>query len=283
MLEARRQQYLSILGIENYMPSRVLPGAPPSALMPDESLLAPDSSAELESGLSVEGDTSDTIPNETASSLSLADSVSDNIGQSVSALEALVESNNPVTSPAIIEPVEQHGESAELLPATDDKVQQSVEFVLNVWRICDECLVLDSRRPGAALPTDKLLQNMLRAVGYPLAQLPKSEIIRWPLFANHHLGRQQSDDVAQACAMVQAYIHAQMIKAPVNNILLMGEAAASYSLGEGHDFESLIGTLVKESQWNVNIAVLPSLIAMLEEPLQKAVAWKALQAMMGEQ
>ena len=41
MLEHRRQHYLSLLGIDNYVPTRLLVNAPPSLLLPDELLIDP--------------------------------------------------------------------------------------------------------------------------------------------------------------------------------------------------------------------------------------------------
>ena len=264
MLERQRQQYLSVFGIDNYMPRRILPGAAPSALLASE-LLQPLVDDSPEKQLNQQQFSS--VPK--AESIEQADSdVAANLSEMLSTpldalpLDVLKQSEAPT--------IEQVDAGDGVVETTLDQ-QKEVRFVLTVWRIVDYCLVIDSRQPGAALPTDRLLQNILRAIGYPLAQLPPSELIRWPLFS------QVSADESQARAMVHAYISAQEIKAPIKHLLLMGEPAACFSLGSNTKFSALNGCLVETSPWQATTVVIPSLVTMLQEPLQKGIAWKALQ------
>lgn len=262
MLEQLRHQYLSVFGIEQYVPKRQLMGAKPSVAMPDV-LTAPDKSfinTGRASGFSnIDKTASDHLDSKTAKPLS---ATRDQVGHTRS-----------------------KGLTSDLSPAPDigvektkpsSTVSKDITFVLNVWRIAEDCLVLDSRQPGTALPTDRLLQNMLRAIGYPLVQLPTSEAIRWPLFKND----QNSQDKARARSMVQAFIHAQYCKAPLKTLILMGEKASQYALDEeqmmGKTFSALCETMPVHSQWPLNIVITPSLHEMLQEPKLKATAWKSL-------
>ena len=147
---------------------------------------------------------------------------------------------------------------------------ETIRFSLHCWRIGDDLLVLDTHEPGAALPTDTLLLNIVRSIGYPLQQLPQSEPLRWPLFEND----QQANDENQARAMVQAYIQAQLSKQPANHLLLMGADAAKFTLDTFDGWQSVRGKHFQ--QWQSTLIVIPSLAEMLREPLLKRLAWEAI-------
>jgi hypothetical protein len=272
MLEKQRQQYLSVLGVESYVPRRILPGAAPSILI-EQNLLQP-----------VIGEaTNDEAVKESIATISSEDSSTDFKGSPHSSpLDIL--SKAPVADEKQPEAIDKEETEEVSTQASNDSVpsSQSISFVLNIWQINESCLVVDTREPGAALPTDRLLQNILRVIGYPLVQLPQSDIVRWPLFKSQSINaNSEANSADQACAMVQAYITAKASKLSVQHILLMGEAATAYSLGTNNEFNDLQGTLVTESSWEgAKIAVTPSLVTMLQEPLQKRIAWKALKSLL---
>ena len=147
---------------------------------------------------------------------------------------------------------------------------ETVRFSLNCWRIDDDLLIIDSHEPGVALPTDTLLLNIVRSIGRSLTQLPKPELLRWPLFEHD----QHANDQNQAHAMVQAYIQAQTAKKPVAHLVLMGATAARFSLNEFDDWRSVEGKSFQ--QWQMTLTLIPSLADMLREPLLKSVAWGAI-------
>jgi hypothetical protein len=155
-----------------------------------------------------------------------------------------------------------------------------IRFALNAWRINNDLLVIDSRQTGAALPTDRLLQNILRSMGCHLVQLPKSDILRWPLFKDDHIS--QPEDEARA--MVQAYISAQSSKNPLANLLLLGKEAVRFALSIDTDidtyFEQHKGTVLAQEQWSSQALIAPSLIDMLQDPMQKKITWKVLQTLL---
>ena len=283
MLEKHRLTYLDHLGIDNYMPRRVLPHALASQLLSDEALLEPTafSTADVQNnGASIplqEISVDNTLTTETVSAES----------PSLDALNALL--GKPVaTAPAvkIADIVEDTVEtvavgvlpedvsSVAVVPSSDEVIR----FSLSAWRIHDDIMVIDSRQPRMALPTDRLLQNILRSIGYPLAQLPPSDILRWPLIKDDRLSHPETE----ARAMVQAFISAQCTKAPLKGLLLLGHDAVRFALNiEGNSqtfYDEHKGTSILQEQWQTTALIAPSLIDMLQDPMLKRVTWQALQA-----
>ncbi len=263
MLEKQRLTYLVHLGIENYMPRRVLSGAASSSVLTDEMLaVIPDNKTPqvpVQATVQAEAETVIApIPMTAAPSI-----------------QSILEESEPQV---VNKPEKQAAVAAENNPTPKiSSHTQNLRFTLTVWRIEPDVLVVDSREPGAALPTDRLLQNMLRSVGYSLAQLPSSELIRWPLF-----DEQQSCE-QEARAMVQAYISAYCDKAASRAILLMGRNAVRFALNAEEDgdafYDKHCGDTLMQPQWSVNVGVVPSLADMLHDPLQKRLTWQSLQTL----
>ncbi len=300
MLEHRRHQYLSLLGIENYMPTRILPSAAPSVIIPDELLVDP--AALPIAPLTLEP----AINNSEATDESTKRVVIDEPKELGHALvdNGAVADVTSITSPLdtlggqakdeSIEPVQ----AQEIRSNINESVQEgssalvSIKFIFSVWRIKD-VLVLDTRKVREALPTDRLLQNILRAVGYSIAQLPASESLRWPLFENKRFTNARKSlsdatlseehykaDKEQARAMVQAYITAQHTKAPLKYLFLMGEEASVFTLDEATGVDNSIGSMSTATLWDgIQCFTMPSLYTMLQDPPSKRIAWEALQLM----
>ena len=57
----------------------------------------------------------------------------------------------------------------------------------------------------------------------------------------------------------------------------MGRDAARYLLDKPLPFDRLLGSAVDMPELSVTAIVVPSLADMLQDPLQKAVAWRAIQ------
>ncbi len=296
MLEQRRQQYLSILGIENYVPRRIASGAAPSELLPNELLQVPsivDSVASVDNADDIQKNEKEEVNGSTklasvpdvSSLLQGLDGKNEKVETS---LESTVGKEGPITDSSA-----DNSTDSSALDTIQNKVSDDIEglvpvsFTLSVWRVSEDCLVIDSREPGTALPTDRLLQNILRVMGYSIVQLPPSETIRWPVFIGDKFSRkknggvitkeQHDDEVKQARAMVQAYISAQVTKMPIKKLVVMGENSTLYSLEDISDFAKMQGTFIEDSLWQANIIIIPSLFSMLQEPLQKEIAWAALQ------
>ena len=271
MLEKQRHHYLSVLGIDQYIPRRRLTGAPPSKLLLD---------CHLASSQSVTDKAAVSQSNQASTQTSMAtdeyqqEDLRTNRHATVADQEITTKPLLPhydALSKSQASPVQQKDVSSAPFSSTP------LTFVLNTWRINNTCLVLDTHQPGSALPTRRLLQNILHAIGHGVMQLPPSETIRWPLFKNDQL----ANNPEQAQAMVQAYIGAQAGKSPLSLIILMGEAATQFSLNTDAsatiEFESMQGSLIADSSWGAKVAITPSLHSLLQEPMTKVIAWQALQ------
>lgn len=297
MLEKHRLRYLDMLGIENYMPRYQLSNALPSQLLSDDALLEPTafSTADSETPVSNIGDDSPiTSPvNEPVnpSSVAVVDGeVADVLAvltqeqtsppmDDIAALINVAESSSIMSEVSVVEESANHAIVADNQPA--------IRFSLNVWRIHNDLIVIDTRQPAAALPTDKLLQNILRSIGYALAQLPPSELLRWPLFKARpvkNVRESQTSDEDEARAMVQAYLSAHYSKMPVKTLLLLGEDAVRFALTPdqaSNDFYNKHkGTQISDTPWKSTVLVAPSLVDMLHDPMQKHITWQALQALL---
>lgn len=295
MLEKQRLTYLEHLGIENYVPKRVLVGAAPSQLLSDEALLDPIAfstrdhvhlSGEkeyVEQAVAIHTDDRDAVVDSANDTDSNQSDQHTDVSATVLAdfLESKPEQSRPKKP--------QHVTTPDAIPAagnTSTADHQAIRFTLNVWRISHSFLVVDSRQPAMALPTDKLLQNILRAIGYSMAQLPPSELLRWPLFKSADTSIAQEE--IEARAMVQAYISAQFNKvsddsASAKILLLLGENAVRFALDPNGDIDSFFnqhqGSSIDQPQWQASALIAPSLIDMLQAPLKKRITWQALQTL----
>ena len=338
MLEKHRLTYLDTLGIENYMPRYQLENALPSQLLSNDALREPTafSTADIQdsstsnNSVTVDDISHHDIPQNTSLNSSheaqgdstVSEAISPVVADVMSSLGIAPKTNNsvdpssssisaeaPNTATSNKSSIRQEGstwQEGSLLSSKSATVQEDVRFSLNIWRIKNDILVIDSREPAAALPTEKLLQNILRSIGFPLAQLPPSDLLRWPLFSSKKLNHKkysgkkvtnkqssetnvnQSSEEDEARAMVQAYVSAQCSRAPINTLLLLGKSAASFALtpasNEDADtfYEQHKGTSVDTSLWDAKVLVAPSLVDMLHEPMQKKLTWQALQTLFVE-
>lgn len=323
MLEHRRQHYLSLLGIDNYVPTRLLANAAPSLLLPDELLIdpallssvatqsvAPSSDVSVHSGTAIAA-----VVDSSSVETSVDTSGVDTTAAAAASPRALLEQE--LLAKATPQPIQKMGadngaqttekrKQTNLSSVTDlstsTSVQRLVKFVFSVWRVKD-ILILDIRKVREALPTDYLLQNILRSVGYDVAQLPASESLRWPLFDSKRFDNKDStnigstanstaadqmalsaeqykNDSAQASAMVQAYISAQHSKSPLKYLFLMGEEATTFTLDSAINFADYNGSAISTKFLeDVQCLIMPSLYAMLQEPSSKRIAWSALVSM----
>jgi len=316
VLEHRRQHYLSLLGIDNYVPTRELINAAPSTLLADELLIDPAllsrapiqaQSIKLsrdEAAIAVATDSASLgIPVDADTVASSARALPERETPAKLTLQSLQDmpQNNTV---GIIEKRKQIAATGRIEQSKSASALASVKFVFSVWRVKD-ILILDIRKVREALPTDYLLQNILRSIGYNIAQLPASESLRWPLFDNKRsdnrrldnsnltnvnltpnnttldqaalTAKQYKNDKAQASAMVQAYISAQHSKSALKYLFLMGEEATIFALDSAVNFADYNGSAMPTKFLEgVQCLVMPSLYSMLQEPSSKRIAWNAL-------
>lgn len=224
MYETTRHQYLSAMGIDSYMPRCVLPNAPqsiecewPPLAGDTQATTAIQSSAMPESTNSVLGPEG-SVATSPAPAQAEALGNDGRMGAAVGAAELL----------AGFEPEGQRKKSAPN-KAKEAKVDtaieqpaQSLRFSLSVWRL-DDLLVVDSRHSEKALPTEKLLLSMLQAYGFKLGNLPKAQVLQWPMF---DMPAAESGPEA-AREMLGAFLET-LLETPVNYWWLMGGDAFTY-------------------------------------------------------
>lgn len=261
MLEKHRLTYLEHLGIDNYMPTYQLPGAKPSPAIAIEKL-------------------SSVVP-------IVQDVKEIQVAPIVEVISAPTETPSAIAEVLVQPQAESVQKVTPDIEAVADVIKtkgRNIQFSLSVWRVRDDLLVIDSREAATALPTDKLLFNILQSIGYGLAQLPRADIIKWPLF--DHAADEGGSDENEARAMVQAFISAQASKASLKYLLLLGADAIDFALSasdvvssgeKATDHSQLMGkTLI--TQWQSTAVLAPSLADMLREPSKKRLTWQALKA-----
>ncbi|MCV6626823.1 MAG: hypothetical protein OIF38_12045 [Cellvibrionaceae bacterium] len=264
MYETHRHQYLSALGIDSYMPRVLLVNAP----LPQACEWPEQAQPQLEVAPSAEL----AAP---AVALQVVEPVAASGGPADAAtiLAGFGGGPEPAAKPKL-------SASTAAEPQVELPTEPAVAFKLSLWR-CGPCLVIDSRDSQKALPTEKLLLSMLQAAGQALANLPRAQLIPWPMMEAGD-GDQSASAARQ---MLGAFLESQLNEA-ADYCLLMG-AAAQYllppdSLADWRQ-PSSYGQLLPPETLNLGraapkkrILLLPSLVEMLEQPQLKARAWQAL-------
>jgi hypothetical protein len=259
MNELQRQHYLSALGVDTYMPRWHLPFAPisvicelpvvetePPALhhpeVKAESVIAPSYSQPLFKSASA-----DVSP------------VNNLIGDMLDAKKVVRSVAVPVSS-------------ADILAQLDTKLVTIEPFSLSIWRPLDGVMIIDSRNTKLALPTELLLNNVLRSVFSNQALKPQEEVLRWPMIENSFAKRSSSD----ARTELQTWLSVQHEIRPIRYLWLMGSNAATYLLPEPVEYTMSIFNKIALLDSTVNSLVLPSLNELLQEPSAKKQLFSAL-------
>jgi len=288
MNELQRQQYLEALGVESYMPRWVLPLAP----VPQRCAAPVHQDVSEPSPTVAAPQVEQTVTSEPPEPVVSVEEVQAEVRQ-----PQAKENSSPVPALAPVPVPEQAATPAiqlldepEVVPAAEPKVDteaeaseaKDVNFALGAWRISDDLLIVDSRKAELALPVDTLLMNILSALGYPRAALPKVEVVRWPREESAFLDRSE----VAARAMSQAWLSARLEARPTKFLLLLGAEACHYLLPDaqaplGQDPEQSLttqqGKAVRLDDLNCSAIVVPSLTDMLQQPDVKPLVWQALQ------
>lgn len=295
MQEVSRLNYLRSLGITNYMPRWQLAGAPVSAL--NRNLGTAEKSAEgAKKRLASNQPTHAPTPiapaateTDNQTTQSPASPITFNVAApNIATLDTTSDTKTTIEPPPRAAPpvpvsrelAAQLQEPSKKAPAVTPTIKPpqanngnaKVKFALSFWRISEELMVVDSRHSELALPVEKLLHNILFALGYP-RQLPQVEAISWPMLdAPHH---DQGETAAKE--MLQGYMDQKFLLDPGKFILLMGEDASRYLLQDDSDFEQQLGQQFKIAEFDLTAIVVPSLSSLLQDPTQKRLTWAALQ------
>ncbi|GAB2190141.1 hypothetical protein MAH1_17490 [Sessilibacter sp. MAH1] len=296
MFESHRHAYLKALGIENYMPRWQLPGAP---ISPQCEFIVPEHNADDITDTALPVQASALIESAIASTVSASATISKRTITESPIHTTSLESKPAVKQhaeigdiqypkldvrPALKENFEQpkpriqqaNTTNTSIKPATKSESarRQNVRFALNFWRVSDDLMVVDSRHAELALPTEKLLVNLLFALGFP-KELPKSEIIRWPVIEAPH----QPQDANAARDTLNAFMDEKFLLDPGKYILLMGEDAATYLLDSDTSFADKLGKQYPMSAFSLTAIVTPSLCDLLQNPSLKRDTWNAVQVL----
>jgi len=166
-------------------------------------------------------------------------------------------------------------DTVSLVPVTDLRPK----FSLTIWRVSADLMVVDTRDLQQALPTERLLTNILMALGYQLPSLPKANVLKWPMIDND-LGGQGVEDARD---MLHAFLDAELLLDPVKHLLLMGSAASTYILPPSHIYPEVIDSQLASAHPIIleslatPLVVTPSLVDILLEPSLKAQVWRLIQ------
>jgi hypothetical protein len=248
MNELQRQAYLSALGIENYAPRWFLPAAPVSVacVMPIQPILAE------------------------PLVVSVIATVTENLQQ------------NKNTSPNLLNTIADLGEQKKAPPAVkaamilqqlEEKKAPVVEpFSLSIYRPLPGVLIIDSRNTRLALPTEVLLNNLLRAHLGSTSFVLGEEVLRWPMVENRFVSRTEND----ARNELQTWLAVENELRPINKLWLMGENAARYWIAAGSDWQQLYWTKQSIEDLPLQALILPSLNQFLQKPLEKSRLWACL-------
>lgn len=257
MNEYQRQAYLTSMGVESYMPRWRLAVAPApiACVVP----MLPDTPKMEHQELPSHQALDDFSPKNVAPAVDQPVVVADMLR------ELKLEQPKRADAPAL------KPDAATPIPVSKPGTIPS--FALSIWRPWDELLVIDSRNIRLALPTELLLQNILRALYGSQLQLENEEVLRWPLVDNTFVSRTIDD----ARSVLQVWLEVELERRPVKRLLLMGENAAQYFLKAGSSYSSSLFSLVDLQQFSTYALIAPSLVELLQRPELKRELWQALQ------
>lgn len=248
MNEYQRHAYLSVLGVENYVPRWRLPMAPEpiACVFPAYALPAQDAAQTI-------------APDHQKTDIEIA-RLNTNPVVVADVLRDLVEAKKPAPVPTAI-PATVEQKTAEVVPP----------FALSIWRSRPGLLIIDARNTQLALPTEVLLRNILSAVyGVPCSP-GDEEVLRWPLLENSAFSRTAED----ARNALQVWLEVELEQRPATHVLLLGTSAARYFLSADVDYAHALWQWL-ELPLKVQALVAPSLVEFLQQPLLKRRLWQSL-------
>lgn len=268
MNEELRMTYLQHLGIESFFPRVALPYAQESVLcIFDE----PSDGAVVESPCL---DAKESIIEPQAAS-TVVGKVIDNLQREN--FDNNIARGSPLTERPVVESPVAENAGVAALPSSQTLDNPSPaelpKFTLAVWRATVPLVVIDSHRPGEALPTERLLANILRHSLWKSPQLHRCEFQRWPLEA----AREEHSGWRDAKEMLECFLDGVFVAQRVDRLWLMGEQAYRAANGESEQeekaFSDICFTEIVLRKNGTRAVVLPSLAEVLEKPLLKGRIW----------
>ena len=252
MSELQRQHYLSALGVDTYMPRWHLPFAPSSVLCE-----LPVVEVEIHSLEKLEVKTESVTAQTYGQPLLKA--ISSDVSPVGTLIAEILVAKKSVKTVAVLVT------ATEILAQLDSKRIPVDPFSLSIWRPIDDILIVDSRNTKLALPTELLLNNILRSVFSAQSIKPQEEVLRWPMIENSFAKRTLDD----ARIELQTWLSVQYEIRPIRQLWLLGANAAMYLLPETVTYADVLFKSQSLNDSPMNALVLPSLNELLQKPSYK--------------
>jgi hypothetical protein len=171
-----------------------------------------------------------------------------------------------------IKPISQPISAADILAQLNTKPVAIDAFSLSIWRPVDGVMIVDSRNTKLALPTELLLNNILRSIFSNQALKPQEEVLRWPMIENSFAKRTASD----ARIELQTWLSVQHEIRPIHYLWLMGANSASYFLPDNAAYNDSVFKVVGLADSAIKALILPSLNELLKMPTLKQQLFSAI-------
>ncbi len=265
MNELQRQMYLSALGVDTYMPRWHLPFAAMS--MPCKNPVVEKLNTPTENNIRLELDAGSSISSK-IETLDVPPTVTPISNLMIDLLHAKkIIKNSP--SPSVVE-----DKQAQLNSKSSQNISPVIDaFNLSVWRPIENLMIIDSRNTKLALPTELLLNNMLRSF-FPKCVLDlKEEVLRWPMVENSFA----KHTIVDARTELQTWLSVQCEIRPIKYLWLMGANAATYFLPLDIERSECLWQSVLLTDSLFGALILPSCNELLQQPLQKRQLYSAFE------
>jgi DNA polymerase III psi subunit len=154
----------------------------------------------------------------------------------------------------------------------DTQSETVLSFSLSVWRPQSELLVIDARHTQLALPTELLLNNILKAVLGETFFLGNEEVIHWP-FVGSPLINNTKESVGNA---LQVWLEVELERRPTKFMLAFGLNAIQYFISDQISYQDNLWQRWPLSFSSTQVIVFPSLVDLLQQPLLKRNLWQCL-------
>lgn len=298
MNEQQRMQYLDAMGIDMFVPRYVLPNALASkpCLLPVAPVAKAAKTANDSTRSHAPINTNELLASVKEAALPTPDTFNEPASQPSSPHEhrpSVLDSSKPIVAPqkvisplvdidtsSVTESLNLSNDAAPVVASSDSQDAEPAHFLLQLWRISDDLLVIDSKVQSEPLPTDRLLANLLFAMRLHRGSLPIADKLQWPLV--NSASKDKSWHAAQE--MTHYFLEGRLFTSPVKYIFLCGDLAQKAILKQPIIKDvSALAQPSQEACQKVSVDAFaceaycfPSLNTMLKAPMLKRYVWQLL-------
>ncbi len=162
-------------------------------------------------------------------------------------------------------------------PSVDTASSTIPAFALSIWRPYPGLLVIDEREAKAALPTEVLLHNILRAIIPDLKHPGGEEILPWPLVENAAVSHTRED----AETALQVWLEVELERRPSSRLILMGRHSMQFFY-KGRDYRESLWHQLPLLNTSARALISCSLVELLRDPLLKRQLWQSLPSFLAQ-